>query len=237
MTNESNLENKTFSSIKNWAEEDRPREKFLQKGRSALTDAELLAILLGSGSTSMSAVELAQHILKTADNEIHILARFSLDELMKFKGIGEAKALTIAAALELGRRRKENEASKRDKILSAPDVYQTMQTHLADLPHEEFWVIYLDRASQIIRKVQISKGGIAGTVVDVKIIFQKALELLASKLILVHNHPSGNLKPSKEDLYITQQIKAACKLLSMELIEHLIFTDAGYYSFADNDVL
>ncbi len=222
-----------YLSIKDWAEEDRPREKLLLKGKQALSDAELMAILLGSGTVSVSAVELAKQILQMSSNNLNELAKCSVKDLQKFKGIGEAKAITIVSALELGRRRKESEPIKRDKISGSSDVYEIMKPHLLDLHHEEFWILLLNRANGVIKKEKISTGGVAGTVADPKIIFKRALEETASGIILVHNHPSGNLKPSQADIDLTKKLREGAKLLDMQVLDHLIFTDNGYYSFGD----
>lgn len=224
-------------SIKSWAEEDRPREKLMQKGRAALSDAELLAILLGSGTAKLSAVDVAKLVLKVAGNDLNALARFSLKELMRQKGIGEAKAITIMAALELGRRRKEADAAARTTITSSRDIYYLIRPHLQDLPHEEFWVILLNRANVVMRSVSISRGGVAGTVADPKLIFKEALEQLASSIILVHNHPSGNRNPSAADIGLTRKLKEGGLLLDLPVLDHLIYTDHGYFSFADEGLL
>jgi DNA repair protein RadC len=224
-------------TIKSWAEEDRPREKLMLKGKSSLSDAELLAILIGSGTVSISAVELCKQIFASVNNNLHELAKLNLKDLQKFKGIGEAKAITIMAALELGRRRKEADFEKRTAISCAKDVYVLMQAELMDLPYEEFWILLLNKANQVIKKIQISRGGIAGTVADVRLIMKNAIENLASGLILVHNHPSGNLKPSSQDISLTQRVKQAGELMEVPVLDHLIFTDKGYYSFADSELL
>lgn len=224
---------KTNFSIKSWAEEDRPREKLLLKGRGALSDAELIAILIGSGNQEMSAVELSRHILKGAGNDLGELAKFSVSELKKIKGIGEAKALSIISALELGRRRKESEPLRKEKICSSRDIYELMKPHLMDLPHEEFWVVLLNRANVVLKKTIISTGGISGTVADPKLIFKTALENLASAIILVHNHPSGNAKPSDADVLLTRKLREAGTMLEIPVLDHLIFTDSSYYSFVD----
>lgn len=224
-------------SIKAWAEEDRPREKLLNKGRQALSNAELIAILIGSGSREESAVELSKRILQSTQNNLNELGKTPLAELMKFKGIGEAKAITICAALELGRRRQSAIIPKRPQIKSSQDAYQVMAPLLADLPHEEFWVIFLNRANKVIQKDQISLGGVSGTVVDAKIIFKKALEQLASGIILFHNHPSGNLQPSQADINITKKLKKAGTTLDINVLDHLIISEQGFYSFADEGVL
>lgn len=225
-----------YLSIKEWAEEDRPREKLLLKGKQALSDAELMAILLGSGTVSMSAVELAKQILQGANNNLHELAKMSLKELQKFKGIGEAKAITIVSALELGRRRKESEPVKRDKITCSNDVYELMKPYLLDLYYEEFWVLFLNRANVVMKTEKISTGGVAGTVADPKVIFKRALEETANGLILVHNHPSGNLQPSTADRDLTKKLREGAKLLDMQVLDHVIFTDNGFFSFADEGI-
>jgi DNA repair protein RadC len=221
--------------ILNWAEEDRPREKLLLKGRSALSDAELIGILIGSGTISMSAVELAKHILIGSGNDLNELAKLNVKELQKFKGIGEAKAISIISALELGRRRKESDPVKKAKISSSEDIYNLMKPNLLDLMHEEFWIILLNRANHVLKKVQISSGGVSGTVADPKIIFKTALENLASAVILVHNHPSGNLKPSEADDSLTKKLKYAGALLDIPILDHIIFTNSNYFSFADEN--
>ncbi|WP_303312607.1 DNA repair protein RadC [Hymenobacter sp. BT730] len=224
-------------SIKSWAEEDRPREKLLQKGRAALSDAELMAILLGSGTAKLSAVDVSKLILAAVNNDLNALARLSVKELMRHKGIGEAKAITIVAALELGRRRKEAATSQRTTITCSTDIYNLVRPNLQDLPHEEFWVILLNRANVVMRKTSISSGGVAGTVADPKLIFKEALEQLASSIILVHNHPSGNRSPSAADIALTRKVKEAGQFLDLPILDHLIYTDLGYYSFADEGML
>ena len=224
-------------NIKSWAEEDRPREKFLSKGKKALSDAELIAILIGSGSRSESAVQLAQRILASAKQNLHQLGKLSVGELMKFKGIGGAKAISIAAALELGRRRKDSESLLRRKIQSSQTAYEEIADVLSDLPHEEFWVMYMNRANELIGRKHISKGGVSGTVADVKIILKQALELLSSSLIVCHNHPSGNLKPSQEDIQLTKKISEAAKNIDMKLLDHIIVGNNAYFSFADEGLI
>lgn len=223
--------------ILSWAEEDRPREKLLLKGKSALSDAELIGILIGSGTVSVSAVDLAKLILGAVDNNLNELAKLSVKDLQKFKGIGEAKAISIMSALELGRRRREGEVAKKQKITCSRDVYDIMTPNLLDLPHEEFWILLLNRANMVTKKVQISAGGVAGTVADPKIIFKLAVENLASGIILVHNHPSGNLLPSQADKDITRKVKEAGKLLEIPVLDHLIFAEHTYFSFADEGLL
>jgi DNA repair protein RadC len=223
--------------ILSWAEEDRPREKLLLKGKGVLSDAELVAILIGSGSRDLSAVDLSKLILSNVNNDLNQLAKLSVAELQKFKGIGEAKAISIVSALELGRRRKITETTKTPQITSSKDVYELMKPELLDQPIEQFWIISLKRNNVIIQKRIISTGGISGTVADPKVIFNKALEDLASGIILVHNHPSGNLKPSQADIKLTEKLKNAGQLLDIPVLDHLIFTDDGYFSFADESML
>ena len=224
-------------SIKSWSPEDRPREKLILKGKSALSDAELIAILLGSGSSKMSAVDLAKKVLQPASNNLHELARLTVKDLIKIKGIGEAKALTIVAALELGRRRKDLEGTEKAKITGSKDVYDLIKSDLLDIPHEEFWILLLNRANRVIKKVQISQGGVAGTVADPKIIFKLALDDLASGIILAHNHPSGNLTASQADLDLTKKLKEAGKLLDIQVLDHLIVAGQKYFSFADEGLM
>jgi DNA repair protein RadC len=224
-------------TIKAWAEEDRPREKLSAQGRRSLTDAELIAILIGSGSTSESAVDLSKRILHFCKNDLNALAKLSIQELSKFKGIGEAKAISIIAALELGRRRKEEELIKLDKITSSKDIFNYLSPYFSDLVYEEFWIILLNRANKIISKVLISKGGQAGTIADPKIIFKAALENNAANIVLAHNHPSGNLKPSHADIDLTKKLRSAGLLLDILVIDHLIFAERAYFSFADEGML
>lgn len=231
------MEEKQRLGILSWAEEDRPREKLLLKGRTALSDAELMGILIGSGTRSLSAVDVCKLILQDTQQDLNQLAKLSVKDLQKFKGIGEAKAITIVAALELGRRRKEAAPTKRITITCSQDAYDAIKPELWDQPHEEFWLLMLNRANQVIRKERCSAGGVAGTVTDPKIIFKAALQQLASSLILVHNHPSGNTKPSEADLKITKKLKEAGALLDIPVLDHLIFTDSTYYSFADEGIL
>jgi len=224
-------------SIKAWAEEDRPREKLSIQGRRALTDAELIAILIGSGSRTETAVELSKRILHHYDNDLNRLAKASIQELSNFRGIGEAKAISIIAALEIGRRRDDTEAKAIESILSSKDAYNLMRRHLVDLNHEEFWIILLGRASKVLGKELISKGGLSGTVADPKIIFHIALQHQASGIILIHNHPSGNLKPSQLDISLTKRLSEAGRMLDIQILDHLIIGDTGYYSFGDESLL
>jgi len=224
-------------TIKLWAEEDRPREKLATKGKRFLSDAELVAILIGSGNKNESAVELSKRILLACENNLNCLGKLSIQELSKFKGIGEAKAISILAALELGQRRKDAPAIKKSQITSSGDAYQLLIPQFADLNHEEFWMLLLNRANKVVSKHLISKGGQAGTVADPKIIFQTALEHHAASLIFAHNHPSGSLKPSQSDIDLTKKLIAAGKLLDIAILDHLIITDYGFYSFADEGML
>jgi DNA repair protein RadC len=220
-------------SIKAWAEEDRPREKMLLKGKSALTDAELIAILIGSGSVGENAIELSKRILTSVNDNLSELGRRSIKELMKFKGIGEARAITIAAAVEIGRRRQFSDMVQRDKITHSRDIYDTMLPLLIDLKYEEFWVLMLNQAHHIIGRARISSGGVTGTVVDSKMVFKPAIEALATSIILIHNHPSGNLLPSQADIDLTRKLKEAGKVLDITVLDHLIVAHSGYYSFGD----
>ncbi len=223
--------------IKNWSEDDRPREKLLSKGRSALSDAELIAILIGSGNREESAVGLSKRILASVANNLSELGKVSIKGLIKFKGIGEAKAISIAAALELGRRRGGGEALSRKHITSSKSIFELMHPLLGDLPHEEFWVIYLNNSNKVLDKLQLSKGGMTGTLVDTRIALKRALEVGAISLALVHNHPSGTLQPSEADKQVTQKLATASKSLDLRVIDHLIITEKGYFSFADEGVL
>jgi DNA repair protein RadC len=230
-----NYDNKI--GIKSWAEEDRPREKLSGQGRRALTDAELIAILIGSGSRNETAVELSKRILHHYENDLNKLGKASISELSKFKGIGEAKAISIIAALEIGRRRNDSETKAVDTIGSSRDAYNIMRRHLVDLNHEEFWIILLGRSQKVLGRELISKGGLAATICDPKIIFHAALQHQASGIILVHNHPSGNLKPSQEDLTLTKKLIAAGRVLDISIFDHLIITDGGFTSLADADLM
>lgn len=224
-------------NILSWAEEDRPREKLILKGKAALSDAELIGILIGSGTRSLSAVDLSKIILGNVKNNLNELAKLSVKDLQQFKGIGQAKAITIVSALELGRRRRESQFIQKPKITCSQDAYEVIKPELLDLSFEVFWVLLLNRANQVIKKSQISTGGISGTVADPKIIFKIALESSCSAIILVHNHPSGNLKPSAADIHLTKKLKEAGSLLEIPVLDHLIFSDNGYYSFADEGIL
>lgn len=224
-------------TIKDWAEEDRPREKLLAKGIMSLSDAELIAIIIGSGNAEESAVELSKRILQSAVNNLNILGKFTVSDLQKFKGIGEAKAISIVAALELGRRRKKDDVAERMKIQSSNDVFEIFQPLLADIPHEEFWVLLLNRSNKIIDKFRVSQGGVSGTVIDVRLILKPAIEKLASSVILCHNHPSGNNKPSDNDVSITQKTKEAARFMDISVLDHIIVCEKNYYSFADEGII
>ena len=224
-------------TIKNWATGDRPREKLLQKGRLSLSDAELIAILIGSGNKKESAVELSKRILSSTKNNLNLLGKLSVQQLMQFRGIGEAKAISIIAAMELGRRRRSEEALVQVKITSSNSVFELLQPILGELPHEEFWILYLNNSNKIIEQFQVSKGGITGTLVDVRITMKKALELGAVSLILAHNHPSGNLNPSEADKQLTLKLKIASESLDIKILDHIIVTEKSYFSFADEGLL
>jgi DNA repair protein RadC len=224
-------------SIKLWAESDRPREKLLEKGSHILTDAELLAIIIGSGSRTETAVELCQKILKEKNNDLYQLGRMTVSELTRFKGIGEAKAVSIIAALELGRRKRETSQQKKEKITCSKDVVEIFQPILGDLVKEEFWILLLNRANIVIGKKRISEGGVAGTVADSKIIFKEAVDKLASSLILSHNHPSGNVKPSDADIKLTKRLKEAGQIFEIPVLDHIIITHNSFYSFADEGLM
>jgi DNA repair protein RadC len=223
--------------IKSWSPEDRPREKLLLKGTAALSEAELIAILIGSGTASLSAVEVAKKLLQGVNHNLHDLARLSVKDLTKTKGIGEAKAIAIVAALELGRRRKEHDPESKPKIATSKDAFQLLQGDLMDLPKEEFWVLLLNRANRVIKKQRVSEGGVSGTVADPKIIFKLALQELASGIIVAHNHPSGNLQASQSDLDLTRRLKESGKFLEIQLLDHLIIAGNRYLSLADEGIM
>ena len=224
-------------SIKQWAEEDRPREKMLRLGKKQLSDAELVAIILGSGSRDESAVLLARRLLKAHDQDLNQLAKKQIKDLCAFKGIGPAKAVALTAALELGSRRKVMDLKQLPLVTCSQDAYQAIAPNLVDLLHEEFWILLLNRANRIVRRERISIGGVAGTVVDAKMVFQKALQELASSIILVHNHPSGNLRPSQADIDLTKKLRDAGKVLDVQVLDHLIIAGGGYTSLADEGLM
>jgi DNA repair protein RadC len=222
--------------ITNWSEDDKPREKLMLKGKSVLSDAELIAILIGSGSRNESAVDLSKRILASVDHNLNALGKLSIAQLINFKGIGEAKAISIIAAMELGRRRRGEEAIELTKIASSKAVFEVMQPIIGELPHEEFWVLFLNNSNKILFKSQLSKGGMTGTMVDVRIVFKTAFEQNATAIILTHNHPSGKLQASDADIQITKKIKTAGQQLDIPVLDHIIITETGYYSFADEGI-
>ena len=224
-------------SIKNWADDDKPREKLVQKGSFVLSDAELIAILIGSGSRDESAVELSKRILASVNHNLSDLGKLSVNQLMRFKGIGEAKAVTIAAALEVGRRRRMEDISKITKIKSSQDVFELLYPLIGELPHEEFWIVYLNNSNKVVHKAQLSKGGITGTLVDVRLVLKQALELGAVGIILAHNHPMGTLRPSSADKQITKKLKLASEALDIKILDYLILAQHKYVSFADKGIL
>ncbi len=226
-----------YMSIKHWANDDRPREKMLAKGVQYLSDAELIAILIGSGTREVSAVELSRHILAESGNKLSSLGKLNISELLKIKGIGKAKAVTILAALELGKRRNSSDVVEKQQITSSKDVYKLFHSLLSDLSHEEFWVLFLNRSNKITDKYKLSQGGVAGTVIDVRLILKRALELLASGIIICHNHPSGNSCPSENDKKITSKLKAASAQMDIKLLDHIIVCEQSYYSFCDEGIL
>ena len=225
------------TTIKTWAEEDRPREKMILKGRSAMSDAELIAILIGSGTRELTAVELARDILSKSNYSLNELGTKSIQDFIKFRGIGEAKAITLYAAMELARRKVFVAEKNRFKVKSARDAYEYLKSDFMDLGHEEFYILLLNRANDVIGKEQISKGGISGTVADGKMIFHKALEMKSSGIILAHNHPSGQSKPSEKDIKLTKSLVSFGKFIDLVILDHLIITDENYYSFADNGMI
>ena len=222
--------------ITNWSEDDKPREKLMLKGKGVLSDAELIAILIGSGNRNESAVDLSKRILGSIDNNLNALGKLTIQQLMKFKGIGEAKAISIIAAMELGRRRRTEDVVDLTKITSSQTIFQIMQPIIGELPHEEFWIIYLNNSNKVISKSQLSKGGITGTLVDTRLVFKVALEMGATSLILCHNHPSGTIMPSDADKLITKKLKLAGDSLDVKVLDHLIITETKYYSFVDEGI-
>lgn len=224
-------------SIKFLAEDDRPREKFLLKGKNSLSDSELLAIIMGSGNRDETAVELARRILDSVDNNWNQLSLISVKDLMKFKGVGEVKAISIATALEIGRRRAGQEIPEKPVISKSHDAYLLLKHHLSDLRTEEFWAVFLNQSNKVIHIAQLTQGGINQSIVDVRILFKTALDHFSTGIIISHNHPSGNLKPSKEDIDITKKIKEAGNMLNIQLLDHLIITQNAYLSFADEGLL
>ncbi|HET8855841.1 MAG TPA: DNA repair protein RadC [Salinimicrobium sp.] len=230
-------ERKYRISIKNWAQDDRPREKLIRKGKASLSNAELMAILIGSGSQEESAVDLSKKILSGNRNSLNLLGKMSIKQLTKFKGIGPAKALSIAAAMELGRRRRMEEALETKRMTSSACVYELLQPIIGDLPHEEFWIVYLNNFNNVLDQLQLSKGGITGTLVDVRLALKTALEIGATCIILSHNHPSGNLTPSNADKILTEKLAAAGESVDIKVLDHVIVSDKSYFSFADEGLL
>ena len=224
-------------SINHWAEEDRPREKMMMKGANALSVAELLAILIGSGTKEDSAVSLMQKVLSQCNNNLNTLGKWNLNDFTSFKGLGPAKGITIMAALELGKRRAMQESIERTVIKESTDIYNIFHPILCDIPQEEFWILLLNQAAKVIDKVRISQGGLDQTTVDIRSIMREAILMRATQIAVVHNHPSGSLKPSKEDINITTKIKKACELLNIRLIDHVIVTDSYFYSFHDHGLI
>lgn len=223
--------------MRNWSEDDQPREKLALKGKAALTDAELLAIIIGSGSRNLSALELSKRILLSVENNLNALCKLSLAQLKSFKGIGQVKAVTIVAALELGRRKRNEETKELTKINSSQSIFELMRPILGELPHEEFWAVYMNNSNKVLSKNQLSKGGITGTLVDVRLVFKVALEIGATAIILCHNHPSGTLIASDADKQITRKLRVAGDNLDIKILDHLIITENNYFSFADDGIL
>jgi DNA repair protein RadC len=223
--------------IKTWAVEDRPREKMISRGISSLTDAELIAILISSGNSNESAVDLSRRIMESNHHNLHELSKLNCDELKRFRGIGPAKAITLIAAMELGRRRNQSEALEKDQIKGSKDAANYLRPVIGDLSHEEFWVIFLNRQNKVIEKQKLSQGGMTGTVIDVRLVLKLALEKHATSLIFCHNHPSGNLEPSDADKKITKQLKEAAAVMEIPVMDHLIITQSGFFSFADEGLL
>jgi DNA repair protein RadC len=231
------MENANKLSINKWAEEDRPREKMLMKGAEALSDAELFAILIGSGNKGESAVELMRRMLDSCDNDLNNLARWEIHDFSRFKGMGPAKSLTLMAALEIGRRRAATPVRERKAVRCSKDIYDIFRTKLMDLPYEEFWVLLLNQSNKVIDTVRISSGGIAGTYVDVRLVLREALLRHATQIAVVHNHPSGNNQPSSEDRSLTQRISKASETMNIRLLDHVIICESCYYSFADEGMI
>lgn len=224
-------------SIKQWKEDDRPREKMLLKGRDSLPDAELIAILIGSGNRQESAVDLSKRILASVNNNLNELATLSISDLIKFKGVGEAKAISIITAITLGRRTQLEDAMVKPIIESSKSVFNIMQPRIGNIKHEEFWILYLNNSNIVIHSEQLSKGGITGTLVDIRMLFKKAVELLAIGIVVCHNHPSGKITPSESDKKLTNKIKKAGIILDIKLLDHVIITEKNYYSFVDDGLL
>ncbi len=224
-------------SIKQWSEADKPREKFISRGRKQMTDAELIAILIGSGTKRESALQLSRKILKAYDNDLNELGKLTVEQLMKFNGIGTAKAVSILAAIEIGNRSRYSASHKKESIRNSQAVFELLHPYISDLPHEEFWIVYLNNSNRVIRFEQLSKGGISGTLVDVRLVMKKALELRATSLVLAHNHPSGTLTPSEADKLLTEKLIKASGSLDIKVLDHVIFSREDYFSFADNTLI
>jgi DNA repair protein RadC len=231
------MNSETIVPLRDWSPQDLPREKLLHKGKSALTDAELISLLLGAGTRTTSSVELGKRVLRGANNSLHDLARMSVKDLIRVSGIGHIKAMAVVAALELGRRRRELSPESRPRLSKSADAFDILKPVLLDIPHEEFWIILVNRANRFIRIGQVSQGGVAGTVADPKIIFKMALEELASGIILAHNHPSGNLSASPADIELTRKLSAGARLLEMQVLDHIILAGQKYFSFADEGLM
>lgn len=231
------FEENKFQPISMWKEDERPREKLMQKGKNNLSEAELIAILIRTGSRNESAVELARKLLDSAGNNLIELGKRNISDLIRLRGMGATKAATLVAAMELGRRRQSSDAIQRKQIRKSQDIYNYLGPQIADLPHEEFWIIALNRNNRVIGARKIGSGGIDSTIADVRIILRYCLENGASALILCHNHPSGNLKPSESDIRLTGKVKKSAELMDINLLDHLIISDSGYFSFADENIL
>lgn len=231
------MENKHKLSISQWALEDRPREKMMEKGATALSDAELLAILIGSGNTEESAVELMRRLLLSCDNNLNSLAKWEVADYSRFKGMGPAKSITVMAALELGKRRKQQSVKERQQIICSKDIYEIFQPVMCDLEREEFWILLLNQAAKLIDKIRISTGGIDGTYADVRTILREALLQRATQIVVAHNHPSGNIRPSQPDKTLTEHIRKAAGTMNIRLIDHVIVCEDAYFSFADEGLL
>ena len=231
------METKHKLSITQWALEDRPREKMMEKGAAALSDAELLAILIGSGNTEESAVELMRRLLLSCDNNLNSLAKWEVADFSRFKGMGPAKSITVMAALELGKRRKQQDAKERLRVSCSKDIYDIFQPIMCDLEREEFWVLLLNQAAKVIDKIRISIGGIDGTYADVRTILREALLQRATQMAVVHNHPSGNPRPSQQDKTLTEHIRKAAETMNIHLIDHVIVCEEQFFSFADEGML
>jgi DNA repair protein RadC len=227
----------TVVPLRDWSPQDLPREKLIDKGKSALSDAELISLLLGTGTRATSSVELGKRVLHCANNNLHELARMTVKDLTRVSGIGNSKAMAIVAALELGRRRRELDPESRPRLSKSADAFDLIKPVLLDIPHEEFWIILVNRANRLIKIGQVSQGGVAGTVADPKIIFKMALEELASGIILAHNHPSGNLSASQADIELTRKLSAGARLLEIQVLDHIILAGQKYFSFADEGLM